>query len=86
MYISFITDAYSHKIVGYSLSEHLDMHSSCRAMVMALTSLNGNHPGLIHHSDRGAQLRRWLISYLYKQTILESSKRLAVYSTIISII
>ena len=55
MYISFITDAYSHKIVGYSLSEHLDMHSSCRALVMALSDLNGNHPGLIHHSDRGAQ-------------------------------
>lgn len=55
LYISFITDAYSRKIVGYSLSEHLDMKSAIRALTMALFSLNEKHSGLIHHSDRGVQ-------------------------------
>ena len=55
LYISFITDAYSRKIVGYSLSEHLDMKSAIKALIMALYSLDENHIGLIHHSDRGVQ-------------------------------
>lgn len=55
MYISFITDAYSHKIVGYSLSENLDMESSKNALLMAIESLTEGHLGLIHHSDRGTQ-------------------------------
>lgn len=55
VYISFITDAYSHKIVGYSLSETLDMSSTRLALLMALKSIDGRHPELIHHSDRGTQ-------------------------------
>jgi putative transposase len=55
MYISFITDAYSHKIVGYSLSENLDMKSTRNALLMAINMLKDNHTGLIHHSDRGTQ-------------------------------
>ena len=55
LYISFITDAYSRKVVGFSLSEQLDMKSARNALVMAIESLNENHRGLIHHSDRGVQ-------------------------------
>lgn len=55
MYISFITDAYSHKIVGCSLSENLDMQSARDALLMAIESLKEGQLGLIHHSDRGTQ-------------------------------
>lgn len=55
LYISFITDAYSHKIVGYNLSEHLDMRSARNALQMALNNNNTQHQKLIHHSDRGVQ-------------------------------
>lgn len=55
LYISFITDAYSRKIIGYNLSLHLDMLSSRKALLMALATIEGNHPHLIHHSDRGTQ-------------------------------
>lgn len=55
LYISFITDAYSHKIVGYNLSQQLDMQSSRNALLMALKSLPKNQTNLIHHSDRGVQ-------------------------------
>lgn len=56
-YISFITDAYSHKIVGYDVSETLEAVSSVRSLKMALVALDGaqSHPQLVHHSDRGAQ-------------------------------
>ena len=55
MYISFVTDAYSHKIVGYSLSKNLDMKSARNALIMALKNNNPQHQKLIHHSDRGVQ-------------------------------
>jgi len=58
LYISLITDAYSHKIVGYQLAETLEAIESITALEMALKSLD-NDPGqiqsLIHHSDRGVQ-------------------------------
>lgn len=56
VYISFITDAYSHKIVGYHLAETLEAVESIQALKMALSGLRPEcHFQLIHHSDRGIQ-------------------------------
>lgn len=55
MYISFITDAYSHKIVGYQLAETLEAIESMKALKMALQGIENPCPNLIHHSDRGLQ-------------------------------
>ena len=58
VYISFITDAYSHKIVGFHLAETLEAVESVQALKMALSGLfmgPGGHFQLIHHSDRGVQ-------------------------------
>jgi putative transposase len=56
VYIHLITDAYSHKIVGYHLSDNLEADSSIQALKMALTNLERhNHLPLTHHSDRGVQ-------------------------------
>jgi putative transposase len=55
IYISFITDAYSHKIVGYQVDETLEAVSTIRALKMALDEAAGTIEGLIHHSDRGIQ-------------------------------
>lgn len=56
VYISFITDAYSHKIVGYHLAETLEAIASIQALEMALSGLVPDcHFQLIHHSDRGIQ-------------------------------
>lgn len=56
LYISFITDAYSHKIVGYHIAETLEAIESIKALKMALSTLNPNLKlQLIHHSDRGIQ-------------------------------
>lgn len=56
LYISFITDVYSHKIVGYHVAETLEAIESIKALKMALSSLNPNLKyQLTHHSDRGIQ-------------------------------
>jgi transposase InsO family protein len=56
VYISFITDAYSHKIVGYHLGETMETEESIQALQMALSALGAeSHPRPIHHSDRGIQ-------------------------------
>jgi len=54
-YLSLITDAYSHKIVGWHLAQNLRAENTLSALKMALVGLKGKHPELIHHSDRGSQ-------------------------------
>jgi transposase InsO family protein len=56
LYVSLITDAYSHKVVGYHLSETLETMETIKALEMALKGLPAVLPEpLIHHSDRGVQ-------------------------------
>lgn len=57
VYISLITDAYSHKIVGYHLADCLEAENNIKALAMALSTLSSkpNEFSLIHHSDRGLQ-------------------------------
>jgi putative transposase len=53
-YLSLITDAYSHKIVGFYLSQNLGADGCVKALKMALKQ-NPERNDLIHHSDRGGQ-------------------------------
>lgn len=56
LYISLITDAYSHKIVGYHIAPTLDAIETLEALKMALEGIDKQSTtGLIHHSDRGIQ-------------------------------
>jgi len=55
VYISFITDTYSHKIVGYYVAKTLETIESLQALKMALDGLETKPTNLIHHSDRGIQ-------------------------------
>jgi putative transposase len=50
-YLALITDLYSRKIVGYDISDSLELTGCLRALKMAL---RGARPaaGLVHHSDR----------------------------------
>src|SRR5690606_13797559 len=54
-FLSLVTDAYSHLIVGYCLHETLAAEGSLNALRMAISTLSENVQGLIHHSDRGIQ-------------------------------
>jgi transposase InsO family protein len=53
-YLSLITDAYSHKIIGFYLCEDLSAKGCVLALRMALKN-NPSYDNLIHHSDRGLQ-------------------------------
>jgi len=53
-YLSLITDAYSHKIVGFYLCEDLSAKGCVLALKMAVSN-NPSRDKLIHHSDRGLQ-------------------------------
>jgi putative transposase len=54
IYLSLITDAYSRKIVGFSLRTDLSAKGPLEALNMALND-NPDIINLIHHSDRGVQ-------------------------------
>jgi putative transposase len=53
-YLFLITDAYSRKIVGWSLSLSLGIEGGLEALKMAIKQ-SGGKEGIIHHSDRGIQ-------------------------------
>lgn len=56
LYISLITDAFSHKVVGYQLAESLKAIETLQALEMAVHNLpSETQQSLIHHSDRGVQ-------------------------------
>lgn len=55
LYLSLLTDAYSHKIMGYALANNLASINTTNALKMALTNLTETPACLIHHSDRGIQ-------------------------------
>ncbi len=53
-YLALITDLYSRKIVGYDLSDSLELTGCVRALKKALKQ-TGKRSVEIHHSDRGIQ-------------------------------
>jgi len=55
LYISLITDAFSHKIVGFHLADSLAAIETVKALDMAIYELDNKEYELIHHSDRGVQ-------------------------------
>lgn len=55
-YLHLVTDAYSHKIVGWALANSLSSTFTLEALRMAITKTGKESlEGLIHHSDRGVQ-------------------------------
>jgi len=53
-YLALITDGWSRKIVGYDISNSMELSGCLRALHMALKQLPISYE-LIHHSDRGIQ-------------------------------
>jgi putative transposase len=54
LYLAAIKDMATREIVGWSMADHLRAELCINALVMALQR-HSPAPGLIHHSDRGAQ-------------------------------
>ena len=54
LYLSFVLDTYSRKVVGWSMANNLRSEIVLDASNMAIYTRRPQ-PGLIHHSDRGSQ-------------------------------
>lgn len=54
LYLAFVLDAYSRRVVGWSMASHLRAELVVEALEMAVWRRKPA-PGLIHHSDRGSQ-------------------------------
>jgi putative transposase len=54
VYLAAVQDAYSRRIVGWSMADHLRHELVVDALQMALARRRPG-PGLIHHSDQGSQ-------------------------------
>ena len=54
LYLSFVLDTYSRRIVGWSMENNLRTELVLDALNMAIYTRRPQ-PGLIHHSDRGSQ-------------------------------
>jgi putative transposase len=57
LYLAFILDIYSRRVVGWSMATHLRTELVVDALEMALWRRNPD-VGLIHHTDRGVQYIR----------------------------
>ena len=54
VYLAAILDAYSRRVIGWSLSRFIDTKLTLQALAMALETRKPDK-GFIHHSDRGVQ-------------------------------
>jgi putative transposase len=55
VYLAVILDAFSRKVVGWAMADHLQASLALEALDMALASRSVIPGGLVHHSDRGIQ-------------------------------
>ena len=56
IYLAVIMDAFSRRVIGWALERYLDAELALQALRMALRAREVM-PGLVHHSDRGVQVR-----------------------------
>jgi transposase InsO family protein len=55
VYLAVILDAFSRKVIGWALEDHLQASLAIAALEMALAGRDVRRCELIHHSDRGVQ-------------------------------
>ena len=71
-YLALITDMYSRKIVGFDLSDSLELKGCVRALNKAIYNAK-NIEQLIHHSDRGIQYCSNIYTRILKRKKIEIS-------------
>jgi putative transposase len=55
VYLAVVLDAYSRKVVGWALADHLAASLALKALDMAIEDRRPGPGQLVHHSDRGVQ-------------------------------
>ena len=72
LYLAVILDAFSRRIVGWSMAAHLRTELVLDALDMAITQRNPT-PGLVHHSDHGYQYTSLTFGRRLRETGLVAS-------------
>jgi transposase InsO family protein len=68
VYVAFVTDVFSRRIVGWRVSRSLRSDLALDALEMALWARGKGTEGLVHHSDRGSQY----LSIRYSERLAEA--------------
>ncbi len=68
VFVAFVTDAFSRRIVGWRVSSSLRSDLALDALERALWARGKNTDGLVHHSDRGCQY----LSIRYTERLAEA--------------
>lgn len=68
VYTAFVVDVFSRAIVGWRVAASLHTELALDALEMALWARGSDHPGLVHHSDRGVQY----LSIRYTERLAEA--------------
>jgi putative transposase len=55
VYLAVVLDAFSRRVIGWALDDHLESRLAIEALDMAIAARSTTLGGLIHHSDRGVQ-------------------------------
>jgi transposase InsO family protein len=55
VYLAVVIDAFSRKVIGWALDDHLEARLAIQALDQAIAARNPAPDSLIHHSDRGVQ-------------------------------
>jgi putative transposase len=75
VYLAVVLDAWSRKVIGWSLARHLQA-SLCKAALERAIEARRPAPGVVHHSDRGVQYASAeYIGVLERNRILGSMSR-----------
>jgi putative transposase len=74
VYISFITDTFSHKVVGYHVAETLEAVETLEALKMALNKNSGAIASLIHHSERAGRVAAFNTAALHTSKHLKTQE------------
>jgi putative transposase len=72
LYLAGVLDAYSRKIVGWSMSDHHDAELVKEALRMALLQRQPG-AGLVHHSDRGSEYASTSYQLLLREQSIQVS-------------
>lgn len=59
LYLAVVIDVYSRRVIGWAIADHLRAELVCDALDMAVWTRRPQ-PGVIHHSDHGAQYTSYM--------------------------
>jgi putative transposase len=73
VYAAVVLDAWSRRVVGLSIADHLRAELVTDALQMAIWRRGGQAAGTIHHSDHGTQYTSWAFGQRLRQAGLLAS-------------